>query len=69
MLECVFCADHSGAGNAGLAKELPTIIPGPLIQDPQPYTLVTPYGVKVLQDFRRLGMQLDGAARPWSSYS
>lgn len=41
--------------NAGLAKELPTIIPGPLIQDPQPYTLVTPYGHKVLDDFRRLG--------------
>jgi hypothetical protein len=43
--------------NAGLAKELPTIIPGPLIQDPQPYTLVTPYGHKVLEDFRRLRMK------------
>jgi hypothetical protein len=43
--------------NAGLAKELPTIIPGPLIQDPQPYTLVTPYGHKLLDDFHRLGME------------
>jgi hypothetical protein len=42
--------------NAGLAKELPTIIPGPLIQDPQPYELVTPYGHKLLDDFHRLGM-------------
>jgi hypothetical protein len=42
--------------NAELAKELPTIIPGPLIQDPQPYTLVTPYGHKLLEDFHRLGM-------------
>ena len=44
--------------NAGLAKELPTIFSVPPMQDPQPYTLVTPYGHKILEDFRRLGMQL-----------
>jgi hypothetical protein len=42
--------------NAGLAKELPTITSTPPMQDPQPYTLVTPYGRKLLEDFHRLGM-------------
>jgi hypothetical protein len=50
--------------NAGLAKELPTIIPGPLIQDPQPYTLVTPYGHKVVDDFRRLDTKCLPASAP-----
>jgi hypothetical protein len=49
--------------NAGLAKELPTIISTPPMQDPQPYTLVTPYGHKVLEDFRRLGAK---AAETWN---
>lgn len=45
--------------NSGLAKELP-----PHYSGGAHHTLVTPYGVKVLNDFRRLGMQLDVAARP-----
>lgn len=52
--------------SAGLAKELTADFLAPGMDR---HTLVTPYGHKVLEDFRRLGMQLDGAARPRSSHS
>jgi len=42
--------------NAGLAKALPPIFTTPSVY--LRYTLVTLYGHKVLEDFRRLGMQL-----------
>jgi hypothetical protein len=47
--------------NAGLAKELPPIFTTPPVE--HRYTLVTPYGQKVLEDFRRLGMQIVAGRR------
>jgi hypothetical protein len=47
--------------SAGLAKELGDSI---LLEEADWPTLVTPYGHKVLEDFRRLGMQTVAAARP-----
>jgi hypothetical protein len=43
--------------NSGLAKELPAYYTGG-----SEHTLVTEYGLRVLSDFRRLGMHLDGPA-------
>jgi hypothetical protein len=49
---------------AGLAKELTADFLAPGMDR---YTLVTPYGHKVLEDFRRLGMQIVAGRRLRSS--
>jgi hypothetical protein len=52
--------------NEGLAKELPAVFTNPPTME-HLHTLVTPYGHRVLEDFRRLGMQIVAGRRLRSS--